>query len=162
MITDQIQHAQIRLMRPEDIDQVLAIEHLSFDSPWTKNNFLDEFKNSDLSVQLVAEVDGRIAAFAIVWIIVDECHLANIAVHPDMRRRGLARFFIHRIIDLARERQCKHVMLEVRKSNTAAIELYTGFGFFKVGSRKNYYHDGFLKYEDAVLMNLDINLKEQA
>ncbi|MCB0833683.1 MAG: ribosomal protein S18-alanine N-acetyltransferase [Bacteroidetes bacterium] len=156
MIADPVQRAQIRLMRPEDIDQVMAIENLSFDSPWTKNNFLDEFKNSDLSTQLVIELDGRIAAFAIVWIIIDECHLANIAVHPDVRRGGLGRLFLARILEMARERKCKQMMLEVRKSNKSALELYRQFGFYMVGARKNYYHDGFLRYEDAVLMNLDL------
>lgn len=135
----------IRLMRPEDLEQVMVIERSSFESPWTRNNFFDEFKNSDLSTQLVMEVDGQIIAFAIVWIIMDECHLANIAVHPDFRRRGVAEILLDKIIEIAREKKCIKIMLEVRKSNEAAIELYTKYRFEKVGIRKNYYHDGFMR-----------------
>lgn len=146
----------IRLMRPEDLEQVMVIERSSFESPWTRNNFFDEFKNSDLSTQLVMEVDGQIIAFAIVWIIMDECHLANIAVHPDFRRRGVAEILLDKIIEIAREKKCIKIMLEVRKSNEAAIELYTKYRFEKVGIRKNYYHDGFMRQEDAVLMDLNL------
>lgn len=149
-------HHLIRLMRPEDLDQVMAIERTSFESPWTKNNFFDEFKNSDLSTQLVMEFDNRIIAFAIVWIIMDECHLANIAVHPDCRRKGVAEILLNKVIALAREKNCKKIMLEVRKSNTPAIQLYLKHRFEKVGVRKNYYHDGFMRQEDAVLMDLNL------
>lgn len=149
-------HHLIRLMRPEDLDQVMAIERTSFESPWTKNNFFDEFKNSDLSTQLVMEFDSRIIAFTIVWIIMDECHLANIAVHPDCRRMGVAEILLNKVISIAREKNCKKIMLEVRKSNTPAIQLYFKYHFEKVGVRKNYYHDGFMRQEDAVLMDLNL------
>lgn len=149
-------HHLIRLMRPEDLDKVMVIERTSFESPWTKNNFFDEFKNSDLSTQLVMELDNRIIAFAIVWIIIDECHLANIAVHPDCRRMGVAEILLNKVISIAREKNCKKIMLEVRKSNTPAIQLYNKYRFEKVGVRKNYYHDGFMLQEDAVLMDLNL------
>jgi ribosomal-protein-alanine N-acetyltransferase len=153
---DLATHPMIRLMRPEDLEHVMVIERSSFESPWTKNNFFDEFKNSDLSTQLVMEADRRIVAFAILWIIIDECHLANIAVHPDFRRRGLAEIMLNKVIGIAREKNCKKIMLEVRKSNDPAIQLYTKYRFEKVGVRKNYYHDGFMKQEDAVLMDLNL------
>ena len=146
----------IRLMRPEDLDPVMAIERSSFESPWTKNNFFDEFKNSDLSTQLVMEFDHQVIAFAIVWIILDECHLANIAVHTDFRRIGVAEILLNKVIQIARERNCKKIMLEVRQSNEPAIQLYNKYRFEKVGMRKNYYHDGFMRQEDAVLMDLNL------
>ena len=159
MVMDELNikaHHLIRLMRPEDLEQVMVIERTSFESPWTKNNFFDEFKNSDLSTQLVMEVDGRIISFAIIWIIIDECHLANIAVHPDYRRRGVAEILLEKIIEIAREKKCKKIMLEVRKSNKPAMELYAKYRFEKVGIRKNYYNDGFMRQEDTVLMDLNI------
>lgn len=146
----------IRFMRPEDLEQVMVIERSSFDSPWTKNNFFDEFKNSDLSTQMVMETDNRIVAFAIIWIIMDECHLANIAVHPEFRRRGIAETMLNKVIEIAKDKRCKKVMLEVRQSNTPALQLYTKYHFEKVGIRKNYYHDGFMRQEDAVLMDLNL------
>jgi len=159
MIMDELTirtHHLIRLMRPEDLDQVMVIERASFESPWTKNNFFDEFKNSDLSTQLVMEFDNRVIAFAIVWSIMDECHLANIAVHPDCRRKGVAEIMLNKVISIARDKNCKKVMLEVRKSNEPAIQLYNKYRFEKVGVRKNYYYDGFMRQEDAVLMDLNI------
>jgi ribosomal-protein-alanine N-acetyltransferase len=151
--------AVIRPMRLEDLDRVMAIERSSFDHPWTVNNFLDEFKNPDLSIQLVLECDGQIMAYAVIWIVLDECHLANIAVCPEFRRRGVSEILLTEIIRIAKEKKCAKVMLEVRRSNKPAIQLYEKFHFERVGVRKNYYHDGFMKSEDAVLMDLDLTAR---
>jgi len=147
---------QIRPLTEADIDTVLVIEQSSFDHPWARSNFLDEFKNEDLTIPLGLERDSRLIGFAFIWIIVDECHLANIAIHPDFRRMGFSKLLMNRIIEIAREKKCLKIMLEVRKSNREAIALYRQYGFVQVGVRKNYYHDGFLKEEDALLLDLNL------
>lgn len=159
MIADPVyirNHSTLRAMASADLDDVLSIERSSFDNPWSKNNFLDEFQNSDLSIQMVLEIDLKVIAYAVIWVVLDECHLANIAVHPDFRRLGISEILVKRIIEIASEKKCAKMMLEVRRSNEPAIQLYRKFQFEKVGLRKDYYHDGFMKSEDAILMDLDL------
>lgn len=148
--------ATIRAMKAEDLDQVMAIETGSFGSPWSRTHFMDELNNPDLSIPLVVDNDGIITGYLVVWIILDECHVANIAVHPEWRRCGVGRRLMERAVEAGRERGSTRIMLEVRASNTAAIRLYESYGFVRVGIRKNYYHDGFLKTEDGILMDLDL------
>ncbi len=144
----------LRPMGEDDLDSVLAIEGGSFETPWTRTHFRDELKNADLSVPRLALFDGQVVGYTVTWIIVDECHLANIAVHPDFRGLGIGRVLLEDVLELARDRSCGKVCLEVRRSNKTAIRLYESFGFRVVGVRKNYYHDGFLRNEDAILMDL--------
>ncbi len=148
---------QFRELSIGDIDAIVRIEHSSFETPWSRRQFEDEFNNRDLTLPVGAECNGRLIAYAFLWIILDECHLANIAVDPEWRRKGIGRALMGRTIEIARERNCVKMMLEVRKSNRSAIALYEQSGFHKVGIRKHYYRDGFLRTEDAVLMNLDLS-----
>jgi ribosomal-protein-alanine N-acetyltransferase len=89
-------------------------------------------------------------AFAITWHVADELHLLNVATRADRQRRGFARALMERVIGYAREKRVKHVLLEVRRSNRAAIALYRVVGFFAMGVRRRYYPDD----EDAVEMVL--------
>lgn len=156
-----LENITVRPVSESDLDEIMLIEGACFHSPWTRQNFLEEFKNSDLSIPLGIEYEKKIIAYAFIWILLDECHLANIAVHPDYRRMGLAKLMIDKIITIARARGCAKIMLEVRKSNREAIELYVQYGFLKVGVRKNYYNDGFLRSEDAILMDLIITKEDK-
>lgn len=150
---------QFRELKIDDIDAILQIEKSSFETPWSRRQFEDEFNNRDLTIPVGAEVSGRLTAYAFLWIIMDECHLANIAVHPEWRRKGIGRELLGQVVEIAREKNCVKMMLEVRKSNRSAIALYEQSGFHKVGIRKHYYRDGFLRTEDAVLMDLDLSVR---
>ena len=78
-----------RRMIVEDIPAVHEIDTLSFSLPWTERSFRFELTQNPVSRAWVAEVDGRIAAMLVLWFIVDEAHIATIAVHPDFRRQGI-------------------------------------------------------------------------
>jgi ribosomal-protein-alanine N-acetyltransferase len=87
----------------------------------------------------------------VIWLLVDEAHIATIATHPDFRRQGIAgRLLLHALSEVKKE-GATHSVLEVRKSNTAAQEMYRKFGFIESGRRPHYYRDN---REDAVLMTL--------
>lgn len=146
----------LRTMTENDLGRVLGIERASFEHPWSKSNFLDEFKNPDIACPLVLANGEDIVAFSILWFIVDECHLANIAVAPDHRKKGLANLILNEVRRLSAKKGCTKILLEVRKSNENAIRIYEKFGFVRVGTRKGYYHDGFLNEEDAILMDYSI------
>ena len=89
-------------------------------------------------------------AFLLAWHVADELHILDVATHPELRRRGYGRALMAQSLAYAKENRIRHLLLEVRKSNQAAIRLYRDVGFFAMGVRKRYYADD----EDAVEMVL--------
>ncbi len=100
-----------------------------------------------------AEPEAEPLAFLLAWAVADELHLIHIATHPDTRRRGAARALMETLLNHAIERKSRLVLLEVRRSNRAAIRLYRSFGFSAMGVRRGYYSDG----EDAIEMMLTLD-----
>jgi ribosomal-protein-alanine N-acetyltransferase len=139
-------------MYPEDVPDVVRIERDSFNMPWSETSFYSEIY-SRYSITRVAELDGEIVGYIIVKQIADECHLLNLAVHPDYRRRGIAKKLFNNIIEELKLNNCRFLYLEVRMSSIAARRLYEGFGFKVVGIRKNYYLN---PTEDAIIMMLGL------
>lgn len=151
--------SQIRLrsMRADDIPQVAALDHLSFADPWPQGSFEYELKANNYSLCLVAEdpaaaEGGNIVGALVIWLIVDEAHIATIAVHPDHRHRGIGRRLLAEGLLQAAERGAVKSLLEVSSGNAEALHLYYGFGFKAVGLRPNYYPT---EQEDALLLDLD-------
>jgi [ribosomal protein S18]-alanine N-acetyltransferase len=141
-------------MRKEDIDQVLAIEQASYTMPWSKNLFLSEFRNSGVSLLLVAFADApvrTVVGYIVCWLVSDELHILNIAVAPSLRRQGIARMLVVAAIKYAHRKGEKRAFLEVRSSNVAAQKLYAGLGFTGTSVRRDYYDS---PVEDAVVMTL--------
>ena len=134
-----------------DLPQVMEIERLSFASdPWTPGLFLHELKLdfSRLHLARTADADHRLVGYACWWLVGDEVHILNLAVHPRSRGRGAGRALVQRILDDARTHCATSVSLEVRPENASALALYRAMGFQQIGLRKNYYARG----EDAVIM----------
>lgn len=140
---------EIGLMRQSDLDSVMEIEQVSFPTPWSRNAFLSEIYENRRACYLVARRNGRVAGYVGIWIILDEGHVTNLAVHPDFRRRGIGERLMEAIMSCAKSRGAKRITLEVRVSNLGAQELYEKLGFVSVGVRPQYYHDNG---EDAVIM----------
>ncbi len=148
---------ELREMRVEDLPQVAALDQLCFADPWPQGSFDYELKASNHSLCLVVEdpdatEDANIVAALVIWLIVDEAHIATIAVHPDYRHRGIGRRLLAEGLLQAAERGAVKSLLEVRSGNTEALHLYYGFGFKVVGLRPNYYQ---AEREDALLLDLD-------
>lgn len=139
-------------MYPEDISAVLWIERQSFTTPWSETSFRSELY-SRYSITRVAECDGTVVGYICVRHVADECHLLDLAVHPDYRRRGIARMLLDDVIQGMRIESCRFFYLEVRMSNYAARKLYEQFGFKTIGIRKGYYANPI---EDAVIMMLEL------
>jgi ribosomal-protein-alanine N-acetyltransferase len=101
----------------------------------------------------VAHEEGfGVVGFVVFWHVADEVHVINLGTRIDQRRRGLARTVLGAVIDYARAHHVRHVLLEVRRSNDAAIGLYRAAGFRAAGARTGYYRDG----EDAIEMTLTL------
>jgi ribosomal-protein-alanine N-acetyltransferase len=94
------------------------------------------------------------AGFLLAWSVADELHVINVATHPERRRRGVANALMTELIQTALEERRSRVLLEVRRSNRAAIRLYRAHGFSAIGVRRAYYPDNS---EDAIEMMLSID-----
>jgi [ribosomal protein S18]-alanine N-acetyltransferase len=157
----------IEPMALSDIDQVMDIEHLSFSAPWSARAYRFELMENENSVMIVvrqAPAGGAlrrwlachnpakrhpVLGYAGMWLLVDEGHIATIAVHPQWRGRGLGEMLVLSLLGRARERGVRRATLEVRVSNQVAQGLYRQVGFETVSRRRHYYADN---NEDAYIM----------
>jgi ribosomal-protein-alanine N-acetyltransferase len=149
------QPVTIQPMADSDIDAVMEIERLSFRAPWSRNVFLEELGRAWARVDVVRDTETGIpAAFANYWLVADELHILNVAVHPQHRRLGHATRLLAHMVDVARGNSCRCMTLEVRRSNAVAQRLYRRFAFRAVGVRPNYYAED---QEDAIVMLLEMS-----
>lgn len=146
----------IRPMRLDDLAQVVEIDRLSFSLPWSESAFRYELLENPSSLSLVAELKQEggsptVVGCVVVWLIMDEAHIATIAVHPAHRQKGIARQLLAEMLKAVIERGARLATLEVRASNLTAQRLYRRFGFENVGRRPRYYKDN---QEDAIIMTV--------
>ncbi len=143
-------------MRPDDLDQVMAIEGASFNAPWSRQLFLREFRNPAVSTLLVALDGGQssrtVAGYMVFWVVADEMHITNLAVAQKERRQGIGEALARSGLRSGHRKGARLAFLEVRASNSAAQVLYSRLGFVQAGLRKGYYDN---PREDAVVMALD-------
>src|SRR5688572_3411945 len=138
----------VRLMTAADLQAVTELDALSFKTPWPSKAYETELSNTDARCW-VAEQNGQVAAVLVLWRVLDEAHIATLAVHPGFRRRGIGSQLLRTGMDAAYAEGARIYQLEVRSGNAAAQKLYQDFGFEIVGRRPKYYKD---TGEDAVLM----------
>lgn len=140
---------RFRKMTVADVEQVYEIETLSFTLPWTKDAFFHEMIGNEHAYYVVAETDEGIVGYCGMWLVMDEAHVTNIAIHPDQRGKKMGEGMMQAAIDAAKANGAVLMTLEARVSNTVAQNLYRKLGFKNGGIRKRYYTDN---YEDAIVM----------
>ena len=150
-----------RPMRKDDIDSVIKIDRLSFSMPWPESAYIHDLSKNPAAMLWVAEerspVPGtKVVGMIVMWLILDEAHIATLAVHPEHRGYGIGSGLLTLGLIEAHEKGARKAMLEVRASNQAAQSLYKEYGFNVIYRRPRYYRDN---NEDALLMNLD-NLED--
>lgn len=163
----------LRYMRPGDIPQVVAIDNVSFNPPWSARSYAFEVSESSYSHMVVLEngqsnlsqngwrrwlqpwvrPNGVILGYGGLWYIAGEGHISTIATHPDYRGRGYGEILLAAMIRRAITLQAEYIVLEVRVSNIIAQNLYTKYEFQIAGTKPNYYR---LDNEDAYDMRLDL------
>lgn len=136
-------------MREEDVDMVVGIEAEAFSTPWRRDTFLNLIDRPGIELLVLEDRTEGVVGYAVLWCILDQGELANVAVTPRLRGKGLGRRIMSRVMEVARERGVDKLYLEVRASNAAALELYRSLGFVEVGIRKGYYDH---PKEDARIM----------
>jgi ribosomal-protein-alanine N-acetyltransferase len=138
------------LSSPSDLDAVLAIEHESFTSPWTREMYLAELDNVGVSFCYLARDDsGVILGFCSFWRVLDELHINNLAVAPPYRRRGIGTGLLTHVLNEGGRLGAHRATLEVRRSNDVARHLYERLGFATAGVRRAYYTN---PVEDALVL----------
>lgn len=95
---------------------------------------------SKLALGFVWEVNGRIVGNVTLLITKTEgrYQVVNVAVHPDFRRRGIARGLMQQVTDMVRQRNGREILLQVDKNNYSAIALYQSLGYEGLGSMTNW------------------------
>ncbi len=142
----------IRKMESKDLEQVITIDRLSFSLPWPEKSFRFEISENPAARCWVLESGDRIAAMLVLWLIIDEAHIATLATHPDFRRQGWATTILLHALKEASAQGATSAFLEVRAGNLIAQEMYRKLGFVVSRRRLRYYKDNG---EDALLMTLE-------
>ncbi len=163
----------LRYMDLEDISQVVEVDKLSFPMPWSSRSYIFEISDNQSSHMVTLELgpavnhnggllgalrrlsgqprSGRVAGYGGFWYIDGEAHISTIAIHPDLRGKGLGEVLLAGMLARSIILKAEYAVLEVRVSNETAINLYKKYEFDIVGERKKYYRDN---NEDAYLMHL--------
>lgn len=135
-------HAQLTAMAREALNNDQFDLKVELGKPWVRSWFSSEDPRSCPLGMLIS------------WHVADELHILSVAVDPQARRRGIGRALLRSALEYAKHREIRLLLLEVRRSNRAAIRLYRAFSFTALGVRPNYYAD---TGEDAVEMVLTID-----
>jgi ribosomal-protein-alanine N-acetyltransferase len=138
---------EIRALHYSDLPEVAAIERRAFPTPWSIAMFVLEL-SKPTGVCLAATIERTLVGYTVCSRYDSVWHIMNIAVEPALRRRGIASALLAELYTRAGDPSAQFT-LEVRRSNTAAIELYQRDGFRIAGLRRRYYQDNG---EDALIM----------
>ena len=128
-------------MVQEDADGVARVEAACMPVPWSRQSFWEEASHTDAYYLIARDVDrdNLIVAYAGCWVLANEGHITNVAVDPDYQGQGLGRKLMNELTSRVKALGVDSMTLEVRPSNTVAINLYTSLGFCSVGQRPKYY-----------------------
>lgn len=153
-----VSELQFRSMTESDLDEVLKLEADGHAIPWTKDIFLDCLRVGYYCP--VVETEGFYSVYAVLSAAAGEAHILNVCVDKSCRGQGLGRKTVLHLLKVAKAGDVQTMFLEVRPSNTIAIDLYESIGFIEVGSRKDYYPTTDGGREDALLMAMEIGILE--
>jgi len=138
-------------MQDSDLQEVLDLEQTVYPHPWSMANFVDSLA-SGYEAWVLRDTDNELMGYFLLMAIVDEAHLLNVAVSAERQGQGLGRFLLNQAVACARGLGMESVLLEVRPSNTRALEIYQRYGFDTIGRRKGYYPAANQQREDAIVM----------
>jgi len=134
---------------------ILDIENSAYETPWSKNQFLDCLKGDYLVQELCLgdADDQRPIGYWVLQPVVDELHILNICIEPTQQGKGFGKAALAMLKIFAEKNRFNRILLEVRQSNRAARKLYVSAGFERIGLRRNYYPKADGGREDAWVMD---------
>ncbi|RKP52734.1 ribosomal protein S18-alanine N-acetyltransferase [Trinickia fusca] len=148
-------------MTEADLDEVAAVERDAYEFPWSRGNFEDSLRNGYFGV-CMRHVTGTLIGYCVLMPVVDEMHLLNLCVAPQVQGTGAGLALLREAVRMTRGKGLAGLLLEVRPSNTRAVRLYERFGFIMIGRRKNYYPARHRSREDAIVMRYAFANEEDA
>ena len=150
---------EIRPMTDNDLPMVMEIENSTILNPYKEKDFLYEMHENPVSYVWVIEYSNAslglktVVGFLDFWITFDSGTICQIAVHPDIQRSGVGTELMNEMIKELKAKRVRTMTLEVRASNSKAINFYKKFGFKAILTKEHYYLDG----EDALYMVMEVN-----
>ena len=139
----------IRDATRRDVDQISEIERLSFTDPWSAGSFRSLVEDDRVFFRVAVGKDALVVGYLVAWFVLDEAEIANLAVDPAVRGRGIGAALLETALREGARRGTAAIYLDVRDSNAAARALYRSRGFAEVARRPRYYRR---PVEDAVVM----------
>lgn len=136
-----------------DLKSIMNVENAAFTVPWTEAAFRNEFIINQYAYYILATYNDEVVGYAGIWLVLDEGHVTNIAIHPDYQGNHYGEALLREMIRIAKDCGVIRIILEVRVSNDVAQGLYKKLGFQNGAIRKNYYPD---TKEDALVMWVDL------
>ena len=134
-----------------DINPVLTIERLAYDSPWSQAKFADSLNNPKTLAYLLT-IDEQVLGYFVATHSPDSVDLLNICIHPEYQHQGLGTQLFDYLIQQLQTLSLNTIFIEVRASNKSTLLFYQKLGFKAIDSRKKYYSNG----EDAKILRLQI------
>ena len=132
-----------------DIEQIATLEGATFTDAWSRQSLQDTFGQKQAFLT-VAETDGKLLGYCIIYYVADEGEIARVAVAQEARRQGVGCALLNYTCDCCNEKAIERLLLDVRESNIGARAFYEQYGFIVDGVRKNFYDN---PKENAVLMS---------
>ena len=139
----------VRNMIESDLEAIASLEKNIFSDAWTAKSIEDTY-NQPQAFIMMAELEGKLAGYCIVYFVLDEGEIARIAVDSSFRRQGVGRKLLKQVENTCEEKGITCLILDVRESNESARAFYKSLGFEEDGVRKNFYE---MPKENAVLMS---------
>ena len=134
-------HNKIILLSIEHLNLCRELDKIALNKIWSKENWTKELSGTK-GIRFGISNENELLALGCGSLIVDEFHLTAIAVHPDHRKKGLARAILKKLLIEAESKGARFATLEVDKNNLAAINLYKSCGFKTTGLRRKYCKNG--------------------
>ncbi len=144
---------RLQPMQEKHLSAIMEIELSAYTHPWTEAIFLDCLRVGYCC--WVMEKNNSVIGYGVMSVGVDECHMLNICIKPELQGNGYGKIMLDHLLDTARTHKASTAFLEVRPSNHVAINLYEQAGFNEVGMRRNYY-PAVIGREDALILALSL------
>lgn len=143
--------SHLKPLDESDLDWVMQVERQNYTHPWTRSGF-ERALHEGLNYLLMDVTDSALG-YCCMLPVLDELHLLNLSVAPDSQNKGVAKQALQAVFNRFENTEYSVILLEVRRSNKLARNLYRAMGFAQDGVRKNYYQCHPDGREDAILMS---------
>ena len=143
----------IKQINIKDIDLCFELDSNTI-SLWSKNQWANEFKKEGIQVFGLL-IKNLLVGICVIQVVLDEAQIHYFVINQHYRLKGFGSYLMSYLIKRCKKQNIKKLLLEVSHKNIIAEKFYSGFNFYTVGIRRNYYKDG----SDALLKEKKLTTK---